>query len=393
MNKIQISRILNLKLPQGQSAFLWGARKTGKTTLLRQLFPESLVFDFLDTRLYLEMLKEPWLFRERIIAKLNTNTLPLKIPVILDEVQKAPLVLDEVHWLIENKGISFIMSGSSARKLRRGHANLLGGRAWSYRLHPFTTQELPDIDLLRALNHGLIPSHYLSDNPRKALTGYVDDYLTEEIKAEGLTRNLAAFARFMDLLGFCNGNLINFTNIARDCGVNVRTVQEYFSILDETLIGTLVEPFGKHRKRTTISSTPKFYLFDTGIAAFLSRTKISDRRGADFGRLFEIFIFNELKAHSDYSELHYPIRFWRTTSGNEVDFVMGDGEVAIEVKGGGMRIDTADCRSLLRFKDEFKPRRAIIVCTEPEPRTRQDGIEIIPWQTFLKSMWAGELIK
>jgi predicted AAA+ superfamily ATPase len=389
----QILRKIPINLPGNQSAFLWGARKTGKTTLLRQRFPKSLWFDFLDTHLYFELLKSPWLFRETICQKLDSNEISADTPVILDEVQKVPQILNEVHWLIENNGLAFIMSGSSAVKLRRGHANLLGGRAWRFELHPITFQEIPDLNLLHAMNNGLLPAHYCSDNARKSLEGYIEDYLTEEIKSEGLTRNLTTFSRFTDLLGFCNGELINFTSIGRDCGVNVKTVQHYFEILTETHLGTMVEPFGKHQKRTTLTNTPKFYLFDLGIAAYLSKTTFEAERGSAFGKAFEHFIFGELKAHCSYSGLCYPVRFWRTTTGNEVDFILGDGEIAIEVKGGQGMVDKSYCRHLLRFNEEFKPRRMIIVCNESLPRKREDGIEILPWRVFLQKLWAGEIIR
>jgi predicted AAA+ superfamily ATPase len=186
---------------------------------------------------------------------------------------------------------------------------------------------------------------------------------------------------------------MNFTSISRDCGVNVKTVQHYFEILEETHLGTLVEPFGKHRKRTTLTNTPKFYLFDLGIAAYLSKTVLQAERGPVFGKAFEHFIFGELKAHCSYSGLRYPVRFWRTTTGNEVDFVLGDGEIAIEVKGGQGMIDKSECKHLLLFGEEFKPRRMIIVCNELVPRKREDGIEILPWRIFLQKLWDGEIIK
>src|SRR4030042_4271202 len=202
---VPIKRMLKMNLPQGRSAFLWGPRKTGKTTYLKHEYPESLVYDFLQTDLFLEFTKRPELIREQLLAKEEHL---LRYPVILDEVQKIPQILDEVHWLIENKALSFIMSGSSARKLKRGKANLLGGRAWRYELFPLVTAEIQDWDLLNVLNRGLIPDHYLKEDYRKSLQAYTQDYLREEIFAEGLTRNIPAFSRFFDAIGYTHGELI-----------------------------------------------------------------------------------------------------------------------------------------------------------------------------------------
>ena len=223
---------LHIDLPAGQSAFLWGPRKTEKSTLLHRLFPRSAHFDLLDTRLLLEWTRSPWVFRERVQA-LDSAT--RAHPIVIDEVQKAPAILDEVHRLIETAGLRFVLCGSRARKLKRGQANLLGGRAWRFGLHPLTRPEIPAFDLLKALNRRLVPAHYNGAKHRRALVGYVQDYLKEEVFDEGLTRNVAAFARFFDALAFCHGELVNYSNVARDCGVDSKTVREYFQILVDTL--------------------------------------------------------------------------------------------------------------------------------------------------------------
>lgn len=210
-------------LAPGQSAFLWGARKTGKSTYLKQQFPRSLVYNFLDTDLVFEFSKRPARLREQLLAQ---DSAVLKQPIILDEVQKVPQLLDEVHWLIENEGLQFILCGSSARKLKRGQANLLGGRAWRFERFPLISTELKSVDLLRALNHGLIPSHYLTEPYQKSLRAYVTDYLKEEVFAEGLARNVPAFSRFFEAMGYSHGELTNYSNIARDCGVDSKTVKE-----------------------------------------------------------------------------------------------------------------------------------------------------------------------
>ena len=382
-----LTRCLELKLPKGQSAFLWGPRKTGKTTWLRQLFPDSLSYDLLQTDLALTLLKEPARLRQELLAA------PAAVrnrPVILDEVQKVPAILDEVHWLIENAGFQFILCGSSARKLKAGQANLLGGRAWRAELFPLVSAEIPDLDLLRALNHGLIPSHYLQKNHERSLRAYVQDYLKEEVFAEGLTRNLPAFSRFFEAMGYSHGELTNYTNIARDCGVDAKTVKEYYQILVDTLIGNYVLPYSRRSNRQVITKAPKFYLFDTGVAGFLMRRTLKEERGESFGRAFEHFIYMELIAHRSYRELHYNLRFWRTRSGLEVDFILGEGEIAVEVKGAS-RVDQSELRGIRAFAEEYKPRRAIVVANEP--RARQVGdIQILPWRRFLADLWAGKII-
>ena len=382
-----IRRMLDIDLPPRQSAFLWGPRKTGKSTYLKERFPKSLVFDFLDTDLVLEFSKRPALLRERLSAQ---NTSVLKHPIILDEMQKVPLILDEVHWLIENKGLQFILCGSSARKLKRGQANLLGGRAWRFEMFPLVSTELENLDLLRALNHGMIPSHYLEDQYQRSLKAYTNDYLKEEVFAEGLTRNIPAFSRFFEAMGYSHGQLTNYSNIARDCGVDSKTVKEYYQILEDTLLGTMIPPFKKRQSRQVISQAPKFYLFDVGVAGALTSRHLTQERGELFGRALEHFIFMEIRAHRSLSELDYAIHFWKTKSGLEADFVLGDGEVAIEVKGSN-RIDRSELRPLMAFRDEYSPSQTLVVCNERVERVHE-RIRILPWRVFLRDLWAGKII-
>ena len=383
----KVRRILNMDIPHGKSAFLWGPRKIGKSSYLKESFPNSLIYDFLKTDLVLEFSKRPALLREQILAK---DEKILEFPIILDEVQKVPQILDEVHWLIENKGLSFILCGSSARKLKRGKANLLGGRAWRYEMFPLVSSELRDVDLLRALNQGMIPDHYLKNNYKKSLQGYVRDYLKEEVFDEGLTRNIPAFARFFDAVGYSHGELTNFSYIARDCGVDAKTVKEYYQILVDTLLGWMVEPFKKRQSRQIITKAPKFYLFDVGVAGTLVKRNIPEEKGELFGRAFEHFIFTEIAAHSSYSELDYKINFWRTKSGYEVDFVLGDGKIAVEVKGTNY-VENREMRALAAFIDEYAPQKAFIVCNEKAERVH-GKIKIIPWGKFLEDLWGGEII-
>ena len=384
------SRTLRIDLPKGQSAFLWGPRKTGKSTLLRAQFPGCARFDLLNTRLMLELSRAPWTLTERVLAledSIRTN------PVIIDEVQRVPALLDEVHRLIEDEGVRFVLCGSSARKLKRGRANLLGGRAWRFGLHPLTWPEIPEFDLLRALNRGLVPKHYDAAQHRRALAGYVDDYLKEEVFDEGLTRNVPAFSRFFDALSFCHGELVNYSNVARDCGVDSKTVREYFQILVDTLLGVYVEPFSVRRSRAVITRAPKFYLFDVGVAGYLSGRRIERPAGQDFGRALEHFVLMELLAYRTYRERDVPVRFWRTKSGLECDFVIGRrGEVAVEVKAGadpGPR----ELTPMRAYAEEHRPRHAIVVCTASAPRRTPDGIWILPWERFLERLWADAIIE
>lgn len=384
----EINRKLDIKLPTKQSAFLWGPRKTGKTTYLKDHFPESIRYDFLKTDLFLEMSKNPALLREQLLAK---NRQQLKSPVILDEVQKVPKILDEVHWLIENEGLRFILCGSSARKLRRGHANLLGGRAWRYEMFPFVTAEIANYDILRVLKQGMIPTHYLQvQEYRRSLEAYVQDYLKEEVFAEGLTRNIAAFSRFFEAFGYTHAELTNYSNIARDCGVDAKTVKEYYQILVDTLLATRVDPFKKRKSRQIIIKAPKYYLFDVGLAGFLRKRNLQEERGVEFGRALEHFIFMELNAYRSYSGKAFDISFWRTKTGLEVDFILGPGEIAVEVKGGS-RIRKKDLRGLRAFVEDYGSKKAFVVSNEKEKRIH-NGITIVPYREFLKELWSGEII-
>lgn len=385
----KIKRLLNVHLPLKQSAFLWGARKTGKTTYLKEKFPKSAVFDFLKTDLFIEVSKNPSLLRERLLAK---DAEALKEPVILDEVQKVPQVLDEVHWLIENKGLRFILCGSSARKLKRGHVNLLGGRAWRFEMFPLVSREIEKIDLLRALNHGLLPLHYLQNDAecKKSLDAYVNDYLREEVFAEGLTRNIPAFSRFFEALGYSHGELTNYSNIARECGVDSKTVKEYYQILVDTLIAARLDPFKKKQSRDVITKASKYYLFDVGVAGRITKRHITDLKGPEFGKAFEHFILMELLAYRSYKEKDFNVNFWRTKTGLEVDFVLDSGGIAVEVKGSA-RVEKKDLRGLKAFTDEFSPRKSYVVCNEKEKRLI-GNLEIIPWEVFLRDLWSDKII-
>jgi predicted AAA+ superfamily ATPase len=383
----KIDRLIKIALPKGQSAFLWGPRKTGKTTYLKATFPDSLMYDLLQTDLFLEFTKRPFLLREQLLA---ADSRRMKEPIIIDEVQKVPQLLDEIHWLIENKNFRFILCGSSARKLKRGKVNLLGGRAWRYEMHPLVSAEVGDLNLLRSLNRGMIPNHYLQEEYRKSLQAYVRDYLKEEVFEEGLTRNIPAFSRFFDAMGFSHGELTNYANLARDCGVDAKTVKEYYQILVDTLLGTMIEPYKKGQERQVITKAGKFYLFDVGVAGAITKRHIPEERGEQFGKALEHFMLVEILGHRTYKELGYDVNFWRSKSGLEVDFVLGRGEVALEIKGAS-RIDNPALRPLKAFIQEYRPRKAFVVCNERNPRLHE-GIHILPWRDFLNALWKGDVI-
>lgn len=366
-----------------ESCFLWGARQTGKSTLLKNLFPVSPFYDLLLSDQYGRLQMQPSLLRQELLAA------PPKAPVIIDEVQKIPALLDEIQWLIVNHKIQFILCGSSARKLKRGGGNLLGGRALRYELFPLTFAEIPDFNLLKALNNGLLPAHYLAGEARNLLEAYVGEYLKEEIAAEALTRSIPAFNRFLEAAAFSNGEIVNYQNIASDCGVSMPTAKHYFQILEDTLIGRMLPAFLKRPKRRTVHA-PKFYFFDVGLANFLLKRGAIAARSEAFGRAFEHFLWQELAAHSRYSGLNYPVAYWRTASQLEVDFILGDHHTAVEIKGCEL-VSPHHLRGLKAFREEYKLKNCIVVSMDPKPRL-VDGISILPWKIFLEKLWSGEII-
>lgn len=367
-----------------ESCFLWGARQTGKSTLLKELFPDSPRYDLLLSDEYGRLRARPARLREELLAEPPGGT-----PVVIDEVQKIPELLDEAQWLIVNRRVQFILCGSSARKLKRSGANLLGGRALRFELAPLVYPEIPDFDLWRALNNGLLPRHYSAENPLGLMEAYVGDYLREEIAAEALTRNIPAFSRFLESAAFSNGEILNYQNIASECGVSAPTVKQYFSILEDTLIARSVPSFQKRPKRRVIQAQ-RFYFFDVGLANFLLKRSSILPRSENFGRAFEHFIYQELSAHSRYSGLHYPIAYWRTASQLEVDFILGDHQVAVEIKGTE-QVVPHHLKGLKAFREEYKTKHSIVVSLDAKPRL-VDGILILPWETFLKRLWAGEIM-
>jgi predicted AAA+ superfamily ATPase len=380
-------RIMNLSLSSHETCFLWGPRQTGKSTLLKTLFPDAPIYDLLLSTQYRRLAADPSILRQECEAS-GLNGTTQKHPVIIDEVQKVPELLDEIHWLIENRGLRFILCGSSPRKLKRSHGNLLGGRGVRYELFPLVYPEIHEFSLKKALNRGLIPRHYLSKSPGKLLQAYVGDYLKEEITAEAVTRNIPAFSRFLDVAAISNGEIVNFNNIASDCGVSAPTVKGYFRILVDTLIGRFIPAFRKRVKRRLITA-PRFVFFDTGILAQLTRRGEVQEGSELFGRAFEHFLTLEVFAHASYSDIDYPVSYWRTASGIEVDLILGD-QVAVEIKSTDRVVDK-HLKGLraLREEHDFK---CLLVSRDQAPRQTHDGILILPWNVFLDRLWAGEIV-
>lgn len=377
MRKI-IRRLLSIDLPPGQSAFLWGPRKVGKSTWIAQHLPQATVIDLLQTDVYADYAARPSLLRERFQRHRGL--------VVIDEVQKVPALLDEVQWLIGNARAQFLLTGSSARKLRRGHANLLGGRAWRRTMVPLSLREVEGFDLPHCLLSGMLPPHYLSLHPLEDLRSYVADYLKEEIAAEALAQNIPSFREFLRVAALTSSELLNYTNVGREAGVATKTVRTYFDILEDTYLGFRIPPWKSARTRRLIA-TEKFYLFDVGVANHLARR--TPRAGSpEFGKALEHFILMELRAFQAYRQPDLPLSFWRTAGGHEVDLIVGEKNLAVEVKGAA-RVHDGDLRSLRALREDGPVRRRIVVSLESSPRVLHDGIEILPWRHFLDRLWDG----
>lgn len=368
-----------------ESAFLWGARQTGKSTLLKKLYPDALYIDLLLNVEFERFSRKPSLLREMIDAGDHSPSMP----VIIDEIQRIPKLLNEVHWLMTNRKSRFILSGSSPRKILQSGGNLLGGRALRYELYPLVYPEIPEFDLLRGLNNGLLPRHYLAGDARKLHAAYIGSYLKDEIMAEARIRKLDSFSRFLDAAAFSNGEIVNYTNIAADCGLSAPTIKTYFQILEDTLTGRFLPSFQKRPKRRVIQS-PRFYFFDVGLANYLLKRPFIEVGSEAFGKAFEHFIYQEVYAHRSYSDLNYPLCYWRTASGIEVDFVLGDAEVAVEVKAT-QQAHRRHFSGLNHFASEYQVKHKILVSNDPNPRKVKD-IQVLPWQVFLEKLWDGALI-
>ena len=384
IKKPMILRKQELSVENNETFFLWGPRQTGKSTLLREIFPDAMWIDLLKSEEYRKFIQNPELLRE-LVAEAKSDQ-----RVIIDEIQKVPTLLNEVHWLIENKGIAFGLCGSSARKVKRGHANLLGGRAIRFELFGFTSSELgAEFKLNQALNHGYIPKHYLSKSPKRLISSYLSDYLKEEIAAEGLVRNLPSFSEFLNISAFSDGEIVNYSTIARDCAVSSKTVKSYFEILEETLIASFLPAYKKRLKRRTIQS-PKFYMFDVGLVNFLSKRGILEPGSEAFGKAFENWVYHELRSYVKYREIYEELSYWRLASGIEVDFIIGDFLCAIEAKSS-QKIKSDHLKGLRSLDEEVRCKEKIVVCLEAQARRTDDGIRILPYHQFSQLLWSNQL--
>lgn len=380
-----INRKLVLPQPCEETFFLWGPRQSGKSTLLRRQYPDAIWIDLLKSEEFRRYLSHPELLRQELPTAGPTPF------VVIDEIQKVPALLDEVHWLHENRAVRFALCGSSARKVRRGHANLLGGRALRFQLLGLAAGELgTDWDLDRMLNHGTLPRIYLSAQPRRLLGAYVADYLKEEVAAEGLSRNLPAFSAFLNVAALSDTELINFSSIARECGVSSQTIRGYFDILEDTLLGRWLPAYRKRAKRRVIGA-PKFYFSDVGVVNSLAKRGRLELGSELYGKAFENWCFHELCAYRFYREPDAELAYWRLASGIEVDFVLDDLRLAIEAKAT-RKVRPELLTGLRQLKvDHPNVGRRLVVSLEPKRRNTPDGIEILPVATFVEMLWEGAL--
>jgi predicted AAA+ superfamily ATPase len=380
---MEIKRTLKLEpLLAMKSFFLFGPRATGKTTLIKQeLVQKATIIDLLDSRYFLRLSSAPYELESIIAAD------PAGI-VVIDEIQRIPELLNEIHRLIESKNLTFLLTGSSARKLRRGQANLLAGRVWESKIFPLIHREIPDFSLSRYLLYGGLPAVYLSDYPEEELNAYVNTYLKEEIMAEGLIRRLPPFSRFLKTMAMANGEMINFTKLANDCQVPPSTVAEYVGILEDTLVGFLLPAWTESKKRKALK-TGKFYFFDPGVTHMLAGTETLDRNSNLYGKSFEQFICMELRAYLSYRRKKVPLNYWRSKNGHEVDFLLGT-RTAIEVKAS-KKISRNDFKGLKYLSEEGVFQNLVLVSQDPVSTLTGD-ILAIPWQKFLVDLWKDKFI-
>lgn len=380
-----IERVLKIADAEEESVFLFGARQTGKTTLLLKLFPENRFYDLLETDTYERLRRNPALLRQEL-ASAKAGEI-----VIIDEIQLIPELLNEVHWLIVRQGLHFILSGSSARKLKRRGVNTLGGRAVRNVLYPLVSAEVADFDIVKAVNRGMLPTHYLASSERqlmKRMQAYVSVYLKEEIQAEALVRKLSSFNRFMEVAALTDGEMVNYNNIAQDCGIDAKTVKEYFSILEETLVGYMVPAFRRTVKRR-LNQAPKFYYFDVALPNYLLHRSNMQPGSDDFGHAFEHLVMQEIIAYLGYNGYENNLSYWHTHTGYEVDAVLGDAQVAVEFKSC-REVQSKHLKGLKAFSEEHPDARLIAVSLDVAPRLF-NGVEVMPAKHFLQELWAGKI--
>lgn len=373
------SRIISKPLQTERSFFLFGPRGTGKTTWLKNTFPDSLHLDLLDSSLYTDLTANPAYIKNIIPPDCEKR-------IIIDEVQRIPALLNEVHRLIENKQYSFILTGSSARSLRKKGTNLLGGRAFTYHMYPLTAVELGSVFSLKtSITYGHLPSIHTGIDREEYLRSYVQTYLREEVLQEGLTRNLGAFARFLETASFSQGSLLNVSEVAREAGLERKTVANYFSILEDLLIAYFLPVFTRRTKRRLVTHN-KFYYFDTGIFQTMRPKGPLDVPEEIGGSALETLVLQELKAINEYFNFRYSIYFWRTSNGTEVDFILyGDkGLLAIEVKNK-KRVSGKDFNALKAFQTDY-PEASLFLFYTGERKEYYDSIYVLPVQEALREL-------
>ncbi len=377
-------RIFDIVNRLDEGMFLFGGRQVGKSTLLRERFPDAIYVDLLDPDTRKRFERRTMEFYE-ILVKYPPKTL-----VIVDEIQKLPDLLDIVHKLMVEKDLHFILSGSSARKIKKAGVNQLGGRANEEHLYPLVYAEIPDYDFDRAIQNGMIPRHYDVKDARKRIQGYINLYLKEEIEAEALVQNIATFERFLELAAVMNTEILNYDNIASDCGVSVNTVKAYFKILYDTLLGFEVKPYRKVVKRRLLQ-TSKFYYFDVGIPNYLLNRFHLMSETPEYGHAFENLVMQEIRAYLDYTDSPEELTYWRTYNKDEVDAVIGDARIAIEIKSTD-RVESKHKKGLQKFVEEHPQAKQIIVSRDFLTR-RSGDIDLYYVTDFFKALWAGEVTR
>lgn len=380
---MHLKRQLNLlSLLNKKSFFLLGPRSTGKTYWIKKSLPSEIPYISLNqTSYYNRLIANP----SELVDMLMPHK-KIKLAVI-DEIQKVPLLLDEIQELIENEGFKFLLTGSSARKLKRNHANMLGGRAATVGFYPLSFSEIPDFDLKKYLTWGGLPRVYLSDEPELELDSYIKTYLDEEIRLEANIRNLPPFHRFLKTAALCNGQLINYAALASDAAVPASTIKQYVEVLTDTLLATTLEPWLESKKRKAIK-TAKFYFFDPGVTHFLAGTEKLDRNSNLWGESFEQFILMELKAFISYRLKRTEIYFWRSADKYEVDFIIGN-EIAIEVKST-KRVTENHLKGLKALQEEQLIKKFYIISEDSIEKTSHN-IDFLHWKNFLKQLWSEKI--
>lgn len=376
-------RIFDVENRLDEAMFLFGARQTGKSTLLKERFPKAIYIDLLKSDVRNRFKQHPEEFRESLLRY------PPETLVIVDEIQKVPDLLDEVHWLMVEKGLWFVLSGSSARKIKKSGANNLGGRAIPETLFPLVSAEIPDFDIERAVQNGMIPRHYMVANARNRMRAYIDLYVKEEIIEEALVQNVDEFIRFMEVAAIMDGEILNYENVASDCGVSANTVKAYYKILVDTLLGFEVPAYRKVIKRKLYKS-PRFYYFDIGIANHLTKRYQLAPKTPEYGHAFEHLIIQEIVAYLAYTNSDEELTYWHTYENIEVDAIIGDARVAIEIKSTD-HVDHDDKKGIMEFAKEHPNAKQILVSRDRISR-RSGNVDLYYVTDFFKALWAGEII-